>query len=97
MVNHSTLSSDHLATNFLSDFCLDFEHTKKEQVYYAYESLDKKVKELEWDKLSEQPSYSEIDFTFSNLLLKIKRKSRNSKTDKNEYNPWIHGGFDQVF
>ena len=97
IVNHSTLTSDHLATSFLSDFCLDFEHLKKEQVYYAYESLDKKVKENEWNELPDNPSYTDIDSTFSDLLLKVKRKSSGSKKDKNEYNPAIHGGFDQYF
>ena len=97
IVNHSTLSSDHLATNFLSDFCLDFEHTEKQYVYYAYESLDQKVKESEWNELPDHPSYSEIDEIFSNLLLKIKRKSNGMKTDKNDYNPAIHGSFDQYF
>ena len=96
-MNHSTLTSDHLATSFTSDVCLDFEQARKDCVYYAYESLDPAVREAEWSKLSENPSYSEIDQIFSNLLLMVKRRSTGTKPDKNNYNPDVHGGFDEYF
>ena len=87
LLHHTTLCSDHLAVYFSTNFSMDFEYTRKEAYYYDYSALDSADIEAAWDKLNNQPSFTEVNEIFSLLLLKIKRKANSKIVDPLDYDP----------